>query len=100
MKARTILIIAGAVVAAKLVAARHHHRSGEDHRPGHGPSGCHGPHGGNAYLHQPEWRGLTEDEARTKLAGRVGNDQTVVDEAIAYLDEHGYLARVTEAVES
>ena len=101
MKARTILIIAGAVVAAKLMATRHHHDSAPGHQHGHGPGrGCHGTHGAHAFLHQPEWRGLTEDEARAKLADRLGGDQTAIDEAIAYLEEHGYLARVDEPVES
>ena len=99
MKAHTILMIAGAVVAAKLVTARHHHHAEHGHQPGHRPgSGCHGPHG-QAYLHQPEWRGLTETEARTKLTDRLGDDLTAVDEAIDFLDAHGYLARMSEPVE-
>lgn len=94
MRARTLLVVAGTVVTAKLLVDRRLHRSGREQHRG---EPCHGHHGPMAYLEHSEWRGLTEDEARVKLASRHGDDQTAVDAAVEYLDERGYLARSAAA---
>ncbi|MDH3707388.1 MAG: hypothetical protein OES57_15075 [Acidimicrobiia bacterium] len=81
----------GLAVAALGRHRRHHgHHPRLDHRrAGHGCGGHH--HGGHDHLRDPQWQGLTEDEARAKLTDRL-HDQADVDAAVDELDTRGYLA--------
>ena len=107
MRARTILIIAGGLFAAKMAAHRHYYQRHGDHHHGHDShhDGTHGGHHGSPcghgpsnYLEGEEWRGLTADEARTKLEERHGTDSDAIERAIAYLEERGYLAAPKDSI--
>ena len=107
MRTRTILIVAGGLVVAKMAAHRHYHQShgrhAHDHdlhhdRPHGGHRGSPCGHAPSNHLEGEEWRGLTTDEARTKLEERHGTDEAAVEEAIAYLDERGYLTAQKDSV--
>lgn len=88
------LMIAGGIAFAA-VALGHHHRHAHHGGHRHHPRGQHGC-GGHQHHHHivggREWQGLTEGEARTKLAERL-DDPAAVDAVVDQLDTRGYLAR-------